>query len=608
MANYGNKSTDELIATLEELHSQQSTHATTNQDSIQTAKLIHELQVHQLELELQNRELREAQSSLEESRTRYADLYDFAPVAYLTLDESGRILELNLTACAMLGLERRRFIGRSLPQVISMPHPEGYWSHLKRCSETGARTVSELSIFVSGAKPMIVEMVSVPAAMPLGRSLGFRSALTDVTARKKADAALTFLVDTGMELSQLLDPQRSVDLAARLAVSQFADVAVAQITEDSEYAGLTGVAHVDSRKTLLLSNGKQSFTLLPGIAERVRAVVKTGEPVVARGFRPTDPFAAAPDLLQLSKIQEIGIEYLAIFPLHARGRTFGVLVLGRDQNDNPLTPDELKLAGAFARRAALAIDNAALYEQARNATHARDDALAVISHDLRGGISSIAWNAQLLLSKTGPQGEQPGRRQLELIEQAAVWMKRLIGDLLNASQIESGTLQVHLDALSANQQVREAVALMGSEAAESAVRLEIDVPEGMLILGDSERVHQVLLNLLSNAVKFSPKGGRVIVRARPVEREARFEVVDEGRGIEESDVPRIFERYWRKQTADKGGVGLGLFIAKGIIEAHGGNIWVESQPGRGSKFSFTLPLAEIVDPRQASERLASQSL
>src|SRR5262249_48607664 len=199
----------------------------------------------------------------------------------------------------------------------------------------------------------------------------------------------------------------------------------------------------------------------------------------------------------------------------------------------------LKLAEIFARRAALAIDNAQLYEQARRATQSRDEMLALISHDLRGGIASIAWNAQLLLSK---KGEQLGRRQLELIEQATMWMKRLIGDLLNSTQIESGTLEVAFERLSAYQLVKEAIALMSSEAAESSVRLEMDVPEGLFIQGDSERVNQILINLLSNGIKFSRKGGRVLVRARPFNGEVQFEIVDQGRGIAEADLPHIFAR------------------------------------------------------------------
>lgn len=591
MASYSNKSTDELAAMLEDLREQKPPHAAGGV-SPDTGRLIHELQVHQLELEMQNRELRETQSSLEESRTRYADLYDFAPVAYLTLDLDGRIIELNLTACTMLGREREKLIGLSLPQVAPMREPHVFWSHLSRCVETGGRTVSELSLNTQGSGPITVEMVSTPATSRQQRLVTFRTAFTDVTLRKRAEKALQFLVDTGIALSETLDPQRSLDLVAHLAVPKFGTVCVAQITEEGENASLTGAAHADAHQVRLLTELKQAFTLFPGIAERVSSVVKSGEAITVPVFQATNPFSAAPDLLRSWQIRELGIGSLAVLPLQARGRTFGVLILGRSPKQNPLTPDELNLAEVFVRRGALAIDNAQLYEQARRATHTRDEALALISHDLRGGIASIAWNAQLLLSQMGVE-EQAGRRQLELIEQAAVWMKRLIGDLLNASQIESGTLKVDLEPLRAHQQVKEAVALMGSEAAEGSVRLEMDVPEDMLILGDSERLHQILLNLLSNGVRFSPQGGRVLVRARAQDGEARFEVVDEGPGIAEADLPHIFERYWRKLKGGKGGIGLGLFIVKGIVEAHGGNISVETRPGQGAKFSFTLPLAEI---------------
>lgn len=593
MPNYGNRSTDELAALLEQLRDQSPNEALGDQDAAKTARLIHELQVHQLELELQNRELRDAQFSLEESRARYADLYDFAPIAYLTLDSSGRILELNLTACTVLGKERKNLIGRSLPEVAAIQQPAAFWAHLKKSIENEGTTASELSLHTQRNGPITVEMVSTPATT--GQDAGdltIRTALTDVTVRRRAETSLQFLVDTGIALSEVLDAQRSLDMAAHLAVPQFASVCVVQITEEGENASLTGAAIANPNLARLLAEIKQSLTLFPGIAERVSAVVKTGETATVPVFPAANPFSATPDLLRSWQVQELGIGSLAILPLQARGRTFGVLILGRGPKEPAWTQDELKLAEVFARRAAVAIDNAQLHEQARRATRTRDEALALISHDLRGGIASIAWNAQLLLSKAAVE-EQSGRRQLELIEQAAVWMKRLIGDLLNASQIESGTLKVDLEPQRAEQQIREAVALMSWEAAESAVRLETDVPEDMLILGDSERVHQILLNLLSNAIKFSPSGGLVTVRARPVKAEARFEIVDQGPGIDAADQAHIFERYWRKQNTGKAGFGLGLFIVKGIVEAHGGNIWVERHPGGGSKFLFTLPLAEI---------------
>jgi PAS domain S-box-containing protein len=556
-------------------------------DDPQTAKLIHELQVHELELEIQNRDLREAQVSLEQSRARYADLYDFAPVAYLTLDSEGQIIDLNLTACTMLGREREKLIGRSFPQVASIREPGSFWSHLKQCIETGRRVASELTLNAQSSGPTTVEMVTI-AALGSGGQLAFRSALTDVTMRKHAEASLQFLVDTGIALSETLDTQRSLDLVAQLSLRQFGSICITQITEEGDTVSLTGAAASEEYPDRVLTEIKQAFTLLPGVAESVSQVVKTGKGMVVDTLQTMNSLGS--ELSHSRWVQELGIAALAVLPLHARGRTFGVLLIGRSAKEDPLTQAELRLAKIFTRRSALAIDNAQLFEQARRATQARDQALALISHDLRGGIASIAWNAQLLLSKT-PIREQPGgRRQLELIEQAALWMKRLTGDLLNSSQIESGTLEVALEPLRAHQLVKEAIALLSSEAAQSSVRLEMDVPDGLFIQADSERVSQILINLLSNGVKFSPAGGRVLVRARPLDGEAQFEIADQGRGIEEADLPHVFERYWRRHS--KGGVGLGLFIARGIVEAHGGSMRVESRPGEGATFIFSLPLAD----------------
>ena len=595
MANDSNRSLDELTTMMQRMRERHPGAEGNAEQSAPTEKLIHELQVHQLELEVQNRELRDAQASLEESRARYAELYDFAPVAYLTLDSDGQIVELNLSACTLLGRERERLIGRSFVAVAAIWEPAVFWAHLKNCIHSGQRTVSELRLGIRGGPPITVEMVTMPAMISAARRLIFRTALTDVTLRKRAEAALQFLVDTGIPLSETLDVQRSLDLVAQLAVRQFGSICIAQITEEGESVNLTGAAAVEHYPDRILAEIKQGFTLLPGVAEKVSQVVRTGESLLLDTLQTMNPLGS--QLTRALWIQQLGIESLAVLSLHARGRNFGVLLLGRHAKEPPLTPTELRLAEVFVRRAALAIDNAHLFEQTRRATQARDEAMALISHDLRGGIASIAWNAQLLLSMV-PIGEQPGRRQLELIERAAVWMKRLIGDLLNSSQIESGTLEVASEPLSVYQVAKEAIALMSSEAAESSIRLETDVPEGLFIQGDSERVNQILINLLSNGIKFSPSGGRVLVRARPFNGEVQFEIVDQGRGIAEADLPHIFERYWRRHS--KGGVGLGLFIARGIVEAHGGSMRVESCPGEGATFIFTLPLADV-SGRSASE-------
>jgi signal transduction histidine kinase len=186
----------------------------------------------------------------------------------------------------------------------------------------------------------------------------------------------------------------------------------------------------------------------------------------------------------------------------------------------------------------------------------------------------------------------PGHRYIESIQRSAERMRLMIHDLLDMATMEAGHLRVARRREPAARLVTESVDLMGPLAAEKGVALarEIDdaCPE---VWGDRERLGQVFSNLIGNAIKFTPAGGRVLVRAAADRDHVRFVVEDDGAGIAEEDLPHIFDRYWKMDRADRSGSGLGLSIARGLVELHGGRITVESTRGKGSRFSVYLPAA-----------------
>jgi signal transduction histidine kinase len=201
--------------------------------------------------------------------------------------------------------------------------------------------------------------------------------------------------------------------------------------------------------------------------------------------------------------------------------------------------------------------------------------------------------AQLLLELIPEDREPKHHRQLEIVKRAAGRMDRLIQDLLDVRRIEGGRLILERKAIDPKLVVGEAVELLRPIAQASSLRLETDVArEAPPVSVDPPRIQQVLSNLVGNAIKFTPAGGEISLRVAPVDSEVRFAVIDTGPGIAPDVLPHIFGRFWQGNRADRRGIGLGLTIAKGIVEAHGGRIWVESQPGSGSSFYFTVPLAE----------------
>jgi signal transduction histidine kinase len=226
----------------------------------------------------------------------------------------------------------------------------------------------------------------------------------------------------------------------------------------------------------------------------------------------------------------------------------------------------------------------------RAAVHAREQTMAVVSHDLRNPLGSVSAAAELLLDVPLPEDRQ--RQQLQIIQRAAERMNRLIQDLLDVARIEAGGLLVRPRSLDIVPLLREGAELMQPRVRERG--LEVDVLEpGELpaVRADYDRTLQVLTNLLVNAVRHTPRGGRIELGAGLENGQVTVRVSDTGAGIPDEALPHLFDRFWRPEDSDREGVGLGLAIVKGIVEAHGGRVWVESEVGKGSTFYFTLPLA-----------------
>jgi signal transduction histidine kinase len=233
-------------------------------------------------------------------------------------------------------------------------------------------------------------------------------------------------------------------------------------------------------------------------------------------------------------------------------------------------------------------------EEAQRAVRERDDVLAIVSHDLRTPLTSIAASADLLLRSPGASGlEEQTRERARAIQRGAARMARLVDDLSDVAAVDAGRLHLRAPARCvAADLTREAFQMFEPLAASEARRLVADLPPPeVAVMCDRERVFQVLSNLIGNAIKFTAAGDAITLRAEAAGDEVRFSVRDTGPGLAPAELPHVFERHWQGPGGAQRGSGLGLFIARGIAEAHGGRIWVESEPGEGSTFVFTLPRA-----------------
>jgi PAS domain S-box-containing protein len=276
------------------------------------------------------------------------------------------------------------------------------------------------------------------------------------------------------------------------------------------------------------------------------------------------------------------LQAAAVFPLLIGGELTGVLV---SFFRHPLEQEVFEVLGTLSALVAVAINDAHLYDKARRALLARDEMLAIVSHDLRNPLGAIALSSALLLR----EGPRELAQQALRIQRCAERMDQLTSDLLDLSAIETGRLTIarteqHVRAVAA-----EAVEALQPLADEKHVRLTNEAQRSEAVVScDFARIVQVLSNLIGNAIKFTDPGGEITVRVMEDEDRITYVVSDTGAGIAEIDLPHIFDRYW-KGNAGTRGVGLGLAIAKGLVDAHGGTLWAESRLGHGSTFSFTLP-------------------
>lgn len=237
-------------------------------------------------------------------------------------------------------------------------------------------------------------------------------------------------------------------------------------------------------------------------------------------------------------------------------------------------------------------ENERLYEQAQRAVHAREDLLAIVSHDLKNPLGVMLMNIELLERDARENDRLRSRKRLAMMSRAGDQMRRLIEDLLDGASIEAQHLSIEKRPVACAQLVESALELFGPLAAEKGIQLDADVaPDLPNAVADAARVQQVFTNLVGNSLKLTPKGGTITLRARAHEpHDVVLSVSDTAMGIPEADIPHLFDRFWQGEgNARRLGSGLGLYIVKGIVEAHGGRVWVESVPGLGSTFSFTLP-------------------
>jgi PAS domain S-box-containing protein len=530
----------------------------------------------------------------------------------LVVDVTGKILSFNQKMSDMWGISADIFASGDDERAINaalakLSHPEDFMAkvvELYSNPDLASYDVLELKdgrIFERYSQPQRIDDVAV------GRVWSFR----DVTARRRAEEQgralereqaaraeaensqkrTALLAEASRVLSTSFDYQTTLAALVRLAVPTLADYCALDILEGENEFKRIGEAHVDPTKSSLIRKvGTFPRSALTAQHPLIR-VMTTGYPVLEAEITPAFIRASFAEPSQRQLVEALGPRSFICVPLVSSGKILGALTLVTSGSGRRYDEADLSLAADMARRAAIVVEHARLFHEAQQATRARDDVLAVVAHDLRNPLNTVTMAIGLMLENTPVERTQE-RRQVEIVRRAADRMNRMIQDLLDVKRMESGRLAIDLRPEDVDVIINDMIEMLRPLAVGSSIALEASVPEGLPpVLADSARIQQVLSNLVGNAVKFTPRDGRITVCAEQIEGEIRFGVIDTGPGIPPEQVPHIFGQFWQASSSDRRGIGLGLAIAKGIVEAHKGTIWVESQVGTGSTFYFTLPTA-----------------
>jgi PAS domain S-box-containing protein len=549
-------------------------------------------------------ERRATQGELAASRQRAQDILESISDAFYALDHDWRLTYLNARTEQLWGRPREALLGQVLwdifPQVRGT---ETHTQHLRAAHERRRVTYETVSPILG----QWIEVTIYPSEA--GLSVYFH----DITPRKQAEAAERAARETAERMAAhaavLSDASRVLaEVGPELAAVRSA---IARIVADKVGDGclvflLSSEGHMVEPLVGYHANPETLAVMLAVVAGWPKRAGRHPSPVyrVLRSGRPVLEPSIGPEQARAETLPEhwwfverLGMHSRAAVPLCVQGRISGVLLAWRQSSEHSYTQHDLRLLEDISERAGLAIDNARLFEQARDAIRLREEVLTAVSHDLKAPLTSIQGTAQMVertFQLESEASQQHLTSSMRRICDATTRMATWIDELVDVARLHAGQhLTLRRVPTDLVRLVREAVAELHASAPDRAVRLEL--PDAQLVGDwDAARLRRVLDNLLSNAVKYSPDGGEIVVT---VGREAGargmaavVKVSDPGVGIPATDLPYIFERFHRARNVlgRFGGTGIGLAGARQIVQEHGGRIEVQSEEGRGTTFTVHL--------------------
>lgn len=590
-------------------------------------------QVEQEREQLLERE-RMARAAAEAAQQQLTTIFETSPVGIGLLDSEQRYTAINEALAEINGLTREQHLGQSISDLFGQSDPN-LVQVFHTIYTTGQSFISpNFAVNVPGRRdrrPGYYNVFYLPNYRPDRSVESVLVYVVDVTDHHRLEQTQRFLAESSHVLASSLDYQTTLTSITNLAVPQLADWCTVHIVDDAGTTRQLAVAHTDPDKVAWAQELQRRYPYDPNATRGAASVICTGQSELYSEISDTLLEASARDPEHLSLLRQVGFSSIMIVPIRTHGRTFGAISFVAAESGRRYDSIDLSLAEELGRRAALAVENAQLYDAAQRdrakaeaANRIKDEFLAVLSHELRSPLNPILGWTKLLRTRSF---DKPAiDRALEVIERNARLQAQLIEDLLDVSRILQGKMVLNVTTIDLVTTIKAALETVRLAAEAKSIQIHTQLAPVGPVNGDANRLQQVIWNVLSNAIKFTPSGGRVEIRLEPAQGRrddgggmgaatpdyAQIQIQDTGKGISPEFLPHVFDYFQQEDSTTTrrfGGLGLGLAIVRHLTELHGGTVEAESPgEGQGATFTIRLPLPKDGEVNREAEIDGTSSL
>jgi PAS domain S-box-containing protein len=544
-----------------------------------------------------------AEDELRKSERELSDFFENATVGLHWVGEDGTILRANRAELEMLGYTREEYIGRSIADFHADAEVISDILDRLQAGEQLREYPARLLCKDGAIKDVLID------SSVMFQESGFvhtRCFTRDVTLQKRSEQTAKFLADASAALAVLVDFDNTLKKVATLAVPYFSDWAVVDLVDHDGKLRTVAVAHIDPAKVELAHEFHRRFPPDPSAALGAWNILRTGRSERVQQIHDDLLSTIIQNDDQLRFIRELGLKSYIGVPLSVRGKTIGVLSFIAAESGHLYDETDLTVAQDLANRAAIAIENAMLYRELREADRRKDEFLATLAHELRNPLAPIRNGLEVM--RLAGSNSDTGLSARYMMERQLNQMIRLVDDLLDMSRITRNKLNLKRQTVQLSAVIQSAVETSRPLIEEAGHDFSIQIPSTPIYLdADLTRLAQVFSNLINNSVKYTERGGSITLTAELAGDEVVVRVRDNGVGIPAEALPLIFQMFSqvdRHLELSRGGLGIGLTLVRQLVEMHGGTVEAHSDGlGCGSEFTVRLPTLkpdEIVSQEQFS--------